>query len=57
MMESEKEVWVRVGVEGEGRKTEMGVREGSTSHGGLHRGNIREWDRGERTERLLEKMF
>jgi hypothetical protein len=32
------------------------IGEGSTvlpSHGGVHRGNIREGDRGERTERLV----
>jgi hypothetical protein len=42
-MESEKEGWLRIG-------------EGSTvlpSHGGVHRGNIKEGDRGERTERLV----
>jgi hypothetical protein len=59
MMESEKEVWLHAGVEGEGMKTKMGVGEGSTmlpSHGGLHRGNIREWDRGEKTERFLPTL-
>jgi len=53
-MESEEEGWLRVGVEGEGMKTEMGVGEGSTvlsSHGGVHRGKIREGDKGERTKR------
>jgi hypothetical protein len=53
-MESEKEGWLRVGVEGEGMKTEMGVGEGSTvlsSHGGVHRGKIRKGDKGERTKR------
>jgi hypothetical protein len=60
MMESEKEAWVHVGVEGEGRKTEMGVGEGSTvlpSHDGLHRRNIRKWDKGERTERLQGNLL
>jgi len=45
---------LRVGVEGEGMKTEMGVGEGRTvlpSHGNVHKGNIREGDRGEKTER------
>jgi hypothetical protein len=31
MMESEKEVWLHAGVEGEGMKTKMGVGEGSTT--------------------------
>jgi hypothetical protein len=44
---------VRVVVWWGGRKYETKMRggEGSSIHGSLHRGNIREWDRGERTEK------
>jgi len=55
-MESVEEGWLSVGVEGEGMKTEMGVGEGSTmlpSHGGVHRGKIKEGDRGERTKHYI----
>jgi hypothetical protein len=48
---------VRVG--GEGMKTEMGGGEGSTllpSHGGLHRRNIKERDKGERMERFCHHL-
>jgi hypothetical protein len=43
-------------VEGVGMKTELGGGEGST-HGGLHRRNILECDRGERTELFFVFFF